>query len=121
MQSHQNQQNPPPSSVTPQPVLKDSPPSSPGSEAGSRKRSRKVLDSKDVKLFHNGASLATHMLGNQLNPASSVAQKMSDQLTMELEAHSIYTANLLDSGPQLIGPPFPGKSQSSHAFNVSIK
>lgn len=52
---------------------------------------------------------ATHMLGNQLNPASSVAQKMSDQLYMELEAHSVYTSSSMDSAATLVGPMFPGK------------
>lgn len=42
------------------------------------------------------------MLGNQLNPNSNMAQKMSDHLTSELEAHSIFSpenSNLV--GPQL--------------------
>lgn len=45
------------------------------------------------------------MLGNQLNPTSTMAQKMSDTLSQELEAHSIFTeasnctTNLV--GPQL--------------------
>lgn len=92
-------------------IVKDSPPSSPESEAGSssRKRGRKSDDLKDIKVFQNGV-LASHMLGNQLNPSSSVAQKMSDQLNMEMEAHSAYTSSSLDSGPQLIGPSFPGKN-----------
>ncbi|XP_055715809.1 protein AF-10 isoform X3 [Phlebotomus papatasi] len=105
---------------------KDSPPSSPGSEAGAstRKRSRKAaaaaaatvaaasnpsqVESKELKIFQNGIHV-THMLGNQLNPASSVAQKMSDQLHMEIEAHSVYTSPAMDTSPQLVGPPFPGK------------
>ena len=47
------------------------------------------------------------MLGNQLNPASTMAQKMSDTLSQELsEAHSIFsTADSSSvSGTQLIGP-----------------
>lgn len=51
----------------------------------------------------------THMLGNQLNPSSSVAQKMSDQLYNEMEANSVYTSSSMDSNTQLIGPVFPGK------------
>lgn len=98
-------------SVTPQPPIKDSPPSSPCSEGGSRKRNRPSTDTKDFKFFQNGVHV-THMLGNQLNPASSVAQKMSDQLHMELEAHSLYTSSSLDSATAIIGPPFPGKSQA---------
>ncbi|XP_059621804.1 protein AF-10 [Phlebotomus argentipes] len=93
------------------PAPKDSPPSSPGSEAGgARKRNRKSgqAEAKELKIFQNGIHV-THMLGNQLNPASSVAQKMSDQLHMEIEAHSVYTAPAMDTSPQLVGPPFPGK------------
>lgn len=106
-------------SVTPQPQpIKDSPPSSPGSEAGSaRKRNRPSTDTKDFKIF-NGVHVS-HMLGNQLNPASSVAQKMSDQLHMELEAHSVYTSSSLDSASQLTGPPFPGKQQAQ--VNIKIE
>lgn len=109
-------------SVTPQPLpIKDSPPSSPGSEAGSaRKRNRPSTDTKDFKIFQNGVHV-THMLGNQLNPASSVAQKMSDQLHREAEAHSVYTSSSLDSASQLTGPPFPGKQQaqvSAKAYSV---
>ncbi|XP_067006613.2 protein AF-10 isoform X9 [Anabrus simplex] len=53
--------------------------------------------------FENGVS-APHMLGNQLNPSSSMAQKMSHTLSAELEAHSIFTdAN--SSSSALIGPP----------------
>ena len=75
-------------------------------------------DAKDGKLFQNGGSSsaaaggsvvsATHMLGNQLNPSSSVAQKMSDQLSMEIEAHA-YVPGPIDAVPTLMGPQFPGK------------
>lgn len=46
------------------------------------------------------------MLGNQLNPSSTMAQKMSDTLNQELEAHSIFTAepNLSSQPGQLVGP-----------------
>jgi hypothetical protein len=44
------------------------------------------------------------MLGNQLNPASTMAQKMSDTLNQELEAHSIFT-----SEPNLSSQPGPGQ------------
>lgn len=97
-------------SVTPQPAIKDSPPSSPGSESGSRKR-KSGGDTKDFKIFQNGVH-ATHMLGNQINPSSSVAQKLSDQLHMEMEAHSVYTSSSMDSATQLIGIPFPGKTHA---------
>ncbi|XP_012265590.2 protein AF-10 isoform X2 [Athalia rosae] len=120
------------SGTTMGPTVKDSPPSSPGSESmsssGPVRRKRKsagtpcttiapstsnntpmalansTKEEKDIKLFQNGVS-APHMLGNQLNPSSTMAQKMSDTLTQELEAHSIFTeANNPTSslvGPQL--------------------
>ncbi|XP_018302574.1 protein AF-10 isoform X3 [Mycetomoellerius zeteki] len=96
------------------PTVKESPPSSPGSESMSSttsKRKRKtavstpipsasstptalanisIKEENNVKLFQNGVS-APHMLGNQLNPTSTMAQKMSDTLSQELEAHSIFT------------------------------
>ncbi|KAK0176699.1 hypothetical protein PV328_000812 [Microctonus aethiopoides] len=110
------------------PVVKDSPPSSPSSESmsstGPGRRKRKSVggsvtptpsvsttptnlgnntkDEKDVKLFQNGVS-APHMLGNQLNPSSTMAQKMSDTLNQELEAHSIFT-EASNSSTNLVGP-----------------
>lgn len=53
---------------------------------------------------------ATHMLGNQINPNSNVAQKLSDQLNMEIQDHSIYNADAVT--PQFVGVPFPGKNVS---------
>lgn len=41
------------------------------------------------------------MLGNQLNPNSNMAQKMSDHLNSELEAHSIFNPN---ENSNLVGP-----------------
>jgi hypothetical protein len=109
------------SSIT-QSQLKDSPPSSPSSESQSavpmssgrgksktRKSAPSALarphspkDTKDIKLFQNGVT-APHMLGNQLNPNSNMAQKMSDHLNSELEAHSIFNPNDNSNimGPQL--------------------
>ncbi|KAL7301329.1 hypothetical protein TKK_0006065 [Trichogramma kaykai] len=116
------------------PTVKDSPPSSPNSESmgssTSTKRKRRTHDGptsggsqnfahasqyvhteskyqpkeeKEPKLFDNGVS-APHMLGNQLNPSSSMAQKMSDTLSQEMKAHSIFTeAN--NAGVNLVGPP----------------
>ncbi|XP_053695266.1 protein AF-10 isoform X3 [Sabethes cyaneus] len=114
--------------ITPQTMVKESPPSSPGSDSGmvrSNKRNRKLStnsnagssaphEAKEIKLFQNGVVHATHMLGNQLNPNSSVAQKMSDQLTMEMESHTF-----VEAAPQLVGPPFPGKIQASRTHNAS--
>lgn len=107
------------------PVVKESPPSSPGSEsmsstAGKRKRktvastptpsasttptalSATIKEENNVKLFQNGVG-APHMLGNQLNPTSTMAQKMSDTLSQELEAHSIFT-EASNSNMNLVGP-----------------
>lgn len=109
---------PPSLTTTPQPPsIKDSPPSSPGSEAGNRKRNRPSTDTKSFKIFQNGVHV-THMLGNQLNPASSVAQKMSDQLNMELE-HNMFTSAALESSNQLVGPPFPGKQHLQVNFALN--
>lgn len=97
-------------------IAKDSPPSSPGSEtmsvhSGGRnsktknsKRSNggRDRDDRDIKLFQNGVS-APHMLGNQLNPSSTMAQKMSDTLSAEMEAHSIFNDSS-NSTTSLIGP-----------------
>lgn len=95
------------------PDIKESPPSSPGSEIGGRKRSGAPTEAKDFKIFQKNVH-ATHMLGNQLNPTSSMAQKMSDQLHMEMEAHSVYNAApSLESGTPLVGPAFPGKQISN--------
>ncbi|RZF42235.1 hypothetical protein LSTR_LSTR004384 [Laodelphax striatellus] len=54
--------------------------------------------------FQNGVN-APHMLGNQLNPSSTMAQKMSDTLNQELEAHSIFTNdNSSQPTSNLVGP-----------------
>lgn len=95
-----------PPTITPRQDIKDSPPSSPNSDTCSIKRSSN--DAKDMKIFQK----APHMLGNHLNPASSVAQKMSDQLCMEIEAHSAYTSSSMDSSNPFIGPTYPGKQLS---------
>ncbi|XP_058806540.1 protein AF-10 [Phymastichus coffea] len=118
------------------PTVKDSPPSSPGSEsmssATSGRRKRRTNESssststsqsfshstqytpmepkyqpkeeKESKLFDNGVN-APHMLGNQLNPNSSMAQKMTDTLNQEMKAHSIFTEAGNSSMNNLVGPP----------------
>lgn len=107
-------------SITPRTEIKNSPPSSPNSEiAEPHKRNHSNINdgTKDMKLFPSKDMHVTHMLGNQLNPSSSVAQKMSDQLFMEMEAHSVYTSSSMDSSSQMTGPVFPGKQLA----NVSIQ
>lgn len=106
-------------------ALKESPPSSPGSEASARKRRKGVnaissqpsphpfpTDHKETKpVLQNGAVPPTthHMLGNQLNPNSSVAKNMADTLNMEIEAHSIYSH---EPPVNLVGPQYPGRKES---------
>jgi hypothetical protein len=48
------------------------------------------------------------MLGNALNPASTMAQKMSDSLSAELEAHSVFTA-CANQSPTLVGAALPSR------------
>lgn len=103
------------------PDIKESPPSSPASEVSqqrgnkrhannSNSNSSSTTDAKEFKMFQKNPSHASHMMGNQLNPASSMAQKMSDQLYMEMEAHGVYnSAPNLEAATSLIGPTFPGK------------
>lgn len=58
----------------------------------------------------NGVGANTLLLGNQLNPSSAVAQKMTDTLHAELEAHSIYKDEDKISN-MLVGPSLPGKKE----------
>jgi hypothetical protein len=116
-------------------TMKESPPSSPGSEASARKRrkgtannsipaqlpsphhnahhleAKREREDKDAKasLLQNGAIPVPthHMLGNTLNTASNAAKSMAETLTMEIEAHSIY-----EQPPLLTGPQYPGRKES---------
>lgn len=98
-------------------ALKESPPSSPGSEASARKRRKPTpqvsphdYKEKETKVLQNGAVAPTHhMLGNQLNPNSSVAKNMVETLNMEIEAHSLYTHEPVAN---LVGPQYPGRKDS---------
>jgi hypothetical protein len=115
-------------------AIKESPPSSPGSEASARKRRKggnsltpqpsphsfhadhKEKDSK-VNLQNGAVALPTHhMLGNQLNPNSNVAKNMAETLNMEIEAHSIYSHEPVAN---LVGPTYPGRKDSV-SFTFSI-
>lgn len=58
-----------------------------------------------------------HMLGNQLNPNSSMAQKMHDALNQEVEAHSIYTS---ETNSNLIGPQLHSKVVASVCWSATI-
>lgn len=126
-QQQQQQQPQQPSVVITQPTIKDSPPSSPGSEIGTKKPAKKQktassssntttsatspVEAKENKLFHNGVHAAAHMLGNQLNPNSSMAPKLTDTLNMEIEAH-IANATPLNDQINAVGPTYPGKLQA---------
>lgn len=111
-----------PSMIITQPTIKDSPPSSPSSEIGTKKPTKKQktgtntsaispIESKENKLFQNGVSHAAHMLGNQLNPNSSMAPKLAESLSSEIEAHIQNSASVLDPSTH-IGPTYPGKIQA---------
>ncbi|XP_044752489.1 protein AF-10 isoform X6 [Coccinella septempunctata] len=63
--------------------------------------------------FQNGVT-APHMLGNQLNPNSNMAQKMSDHLNSELEAHSIFNPN---ENANMVGPQLHHKVVASARSN----
>lgn len=52
------------------------------------------------------------MLGNQLNPNSNMAQKMTDHLNSELEAHSIFSTS--DNSSNIMGP------QLHHRVIISV-
>ncbi|XP_074025326.1 coiled coil domain containing protein Alhambra isoform X3 [Leptinotarsa decemlineata] len=93
--SSESQSNPPPSTSRGRAKNRRSAPASVNLASGSSK------DGKDVKLFQNGIS-APHMLGNQLNPTSTMHSKMSDHLNAEIEAHSIFNPSENNSG--LTGP-----------------
>lgn len=117
--------------IATQAAIKDSPPSSPGSEAGGVGPGKKRIKKQHVggstsstsastptdggsstsgsKSFQNGISHAAHMLGNTLNPNSSMAAKMSDTLNQEIEAHM---ANTVPEPVQHVGPIYPGKIQA---------
>ncbi|KAK6622126.1 hypothetical protein RUM44_001933 [Polyplax serrata] len=106
------------------PAIKDPKESPPGSPDDSRKGIKKKVpaattviktEEKDLKPFQNAMSVP-HMLGNQLNPNSSMAQKMHDALNQEVEAHSIYTS---ETNSNLIGPQLHSKVvASARASNV---
>ncbi|KAF4529679.1 hypothetical protein B566_EDAN010765 [Ephemera danica] len=78
------------------------------SASSSRKPGKRKKEEKEAKIFQNGVSSAPHMLGNSLNPSSTMAQKMSDTLSAELEAHSVFTS-CPSTSASLIGPPLPSR------------
>ncbi|XP_068632703.1 protein AF-10-like isoform X2 [Battus philenor] len=96
-----------PPQPTPPPLyqdIKDSPPSSPGSERPLK-----------PKLEHNmysrmGVSCsAPHMLGNELNPESGAAARLQEQLSAELAAHAASGAG----AEALVPPPLINRAAPS--------
>lgn len=85
------------------PASTPTPPATPATSATSVSGSSTTSSSGNTIITHT----ATHMLGNHVNPNSSVAQKLSEQLHMEVQDHAIYTSDPITS--QFVGVPFPGK------------
>lgn len=63
--------------------------------------------------FQNGLH-APHMLGNQLNPSSTMAQKMCDTLSQEMVAHSVFTQQEPSQATNLVGPQLLRPQQVVH-------
>ncbi|XP_045531017.1 protein AF-10-like isoform X4 [Pieris brassicae] len=85
--------------------IKESPPSSPGSE-------RPLKPKFENKMSVNCS--APHMLGNELNPESGVAARLQEQLSAELAAHAAGT-----TGPEpLIPPPLMNKAAPMGGANA---
>ncbi|XP_065348958.1 protein AF-10 isoform X2 [Cloeon dipterum] len=77
-------------------------------------------ETKDYKLYQNGVgNAAPHMLGNILNPNSSMAQKMTDTLNAEMEAHSVFTPTSSSSSSSLVGPQLPSKVVASTRNSIN--
>uniref|UniRef100_A0A0A9XMM7 Protein AF-10 n=1 Tax=Lygus hesperus TaxID=30085 RepID=A0A0A9XMM7_LYGHE len=87
------------------------PPPAPGSPVP------QVKDEKtDVKLL-SGVQ-APHMLGNSLNPSSTMAQKMCDTLSQEMVAHSVFNADPTINN-HLLGPQVPGRSSNTPGSSIT--
>lgn len=84
-----------------------------------RGRKKVIPDTKEgvASVLTNGISPNTVLLGNQLNPASTVAKQMTDTLHAELEAHSIYKEEEKITN-LLVGPAIPGKKENSTTGGV---
>ncbi|XP_017770719.1 PREDICTED: protein AF-10 isoform X2 [Nicrophorus vespilloides] len=94
----QQQQQPPAQQPQQLPTqIKESPPSSPSSESlGAPPSVGRKKGRKSAPASVSGSS------SNQLNLNSNMAQKMTDHLNSELEAHSIYSSE--NNNSNLIGP-----------------
>ena len=69
-----------------------------------------IKDHQQHQSYPRNGINAPHMLGNQLNPSSSAAQRMSDVFTAEVEAHNVVT----HPSPMgnITGVPFPLRNQT---------
>lgn len=87
---------------------------SPGSSSSSATKEPSTPHLTQLYL-RNGMS-APQMLGNQLNPASSMAQKMTESLSAELEVHNAFTltspTTTTTSSSTVVGVPFPHRNVS---------
>uniref|UniRef100_A0A023EZ33 Putative phd finger protein af10 n=1 Tax=Triatoma infestans TaxID=30076 RepID=A0A023EZ33_TRIIF len=83
-----------------------------------------IKEEKDIKIMQTAGLNAAHMLGNQLNPTSAMAQKMCDTLSQEMVAHSVFNSEPATNhlvGPQLIKfqPPRLNNGSSTNLSNGS--
>ncbi|KAK4023002.1 hypothetical protein OUZ56_008442 [Daphnia magna] len=68
---------------------------------------------KENSLYPRNGITAPHMLGNQLNLNSSVAQKLTDTLVAEVEAHSVTDQpSSISKSTNFVGVPFPFRTVS---------
>lgn len=68
---------------------------------------------KENSLYPRNGITAPHMLGNQLNLNSSVAQKLTDTLVAEVEAHSVTDQpSSISKITTFVGVPFPFRTVS---------
>lgn len=59
-------------------------------------------------MLANGIVANSLLMGNSINPASVMAQKMTETLNAELEAYSMYKS---EEKTSLVGPLLPGKKE----------
>ncbi|XP_077302403.1 uncharacterized protein LOC143922884 isoform X2 [Arctopsyche grandis] len=94
------QATPPPTTSV---VYQDSPPRSPSSGRP-----------KSAKYNVQRLNCAPHMLGNELNPESAVAARLSEHLSAELAAHSVFRAP-----SPLVAPPLINRATSNIVRTMS--
>lgn len=74
---------------------------------------------EETTTSQNNLTSVPQMLGNQLNPASSVAQEMSDLLSAEVDMHNAFTvpSPTSTSSSSFVGVPFPRRRDLSPLVN----